>query len=367
MAGMEMRMESRMSQEMQQRMELEQILEMKLEQQLAMRMTLAQYLQYEDIFKGFIHYADDNNTWADFNKEGFSFRYARLPYRLAKPVADMTGPGFAHCWFNPLESTLLGEKYALSQGDWTLFLVRDKVPSELHDFVALHERGEEISCGDHYFASQLEFALAAKRRKVRPYSGFIDQNFPTKFVDLTQKVNFPILPEELLEFLSHQGKRNEVELDNAQRLIEEYPLPTPILKRMAKYEGTNQRVEKKLHKLHNLQLKTYQMFAEGKTAGEVVDAIDTGLREGLSTVTRDEYRVLVPPRINQKWQALYGTLSNDFHGQIGRHLVVPSNFGEAYEKAKAGRRLVEIETRVEDRARAAENSGEFNSGYKCAG
>jgi len=191
-----------------QRLKLEAKLEQKLEQQLIQKMSLNLYLQQEDIVEGLIRWAEENNSWKVFNRKGFKFVYADVPYEQAKPIADTTGFGFAHCHFNPFDALILGCKFARAKGDWTLFVVGDKIPKEFQDYVAIHERGEELSLGDHYFASQLEWALATHDKKSKKYITFVDNEAPGKFVDLTQKVDFPIIPEELREYLEKEKPVN---------------------------------------------------------------------------------------------------------------------------------------------------------------
>ena len=145
--GMSLRLEPelRTEQRLEHKLRLEQKLEQMLQHQLNPKVILAQYLEQEDFIKGLIRWADDNNSWVNFDKDGFDFRYAVLPYEIAKPIADQYGPGFAHCLYNPFEGRV--------RGQWNLFVVRDMIDPNFEDFVALHERGEELSLGNHYFSS----------------------------------------------------------------------------------------------------------------------------------------------------------------------------------------------------------------------
>ena len=119
------------------------------------------------------------------------------------------------------------------------------VPSSV-ELVAIHERGEELSLGNHYFATQLEFAYAQHSKNLKRHVDWIDTRFPSKFADLTQKVMFPILPEDLLEDLQAQGKRNASELEVAEKLITHYPLPFMLLKKMHEYSRATETVCKRL-------------------------------------------------------------------------------------------------------------------------
>ena len=187
-----MSMSTSMSLRMDMRPMLVQKLEQRIEQSIDMAITLTQYLAREEIVQGLIRYADENKTWVDVDKDGFQYTFANVPYGLAKPLARRLGPGFAHCLYDPFEGRVKGE--------WTLFVVGDMYPEMPANvpFISIHERGEEISLGDHYFASQLEFAQVAKEAEEVGYGKFINTHHPSKFVDLTQKINFPILPKELV-------------------------------------------------------------------------------------------------------------------------------------------------------------------------
>jgi hypothetical protein len=286
--GLSLSLSPRLEQRLDLRQRLEQRLEQRLAQQLTLKIGLELYLEREELFNGFMAWADEHNSWAEFDKDGFKFTYARIPYRLAKPIADRYGFGFAHCQYNPFDALINGKKVALARGDWTLFVVGDKIDSGLEDFVAIHERGEQLSLGDHYFASQLEFALASKRRVMGKYVQFIDREAPTKFVDLAQKVHFPILPEELVDFLKSQGKRNDEELRIAEKLIDKYPLPLGVLKLMEKYDNATETVCEAIRKgVGFTQYALAELFA-GKAPEkythpqQTADLVDAVLRTILS-------------------------------------------------------------------------------------
>jgi len=220
-------------QELSQQQKLEQKLEQKVElnQKLSQKISLNLYLEVEDFMKGLIRKVNNRNSWKTFNKHDFKFTYASVNYAEVKHIVDVTGPGFAHCQYNMFDG--------IQRGDWTLFVVTDMIPSSFEQYVALHERGEQLSLGNHYFASKLEFAAVGKDWMTKKYASWIDYKMPTKFTDLTIPVLFPLIPDDFLDELRTMG--NDVdEQRHAEDFIEENPLPELIMKKALSYEQINQ-------------------------------------------------------------------------------------------------------------------------------
>ncbi|PIN81061.1 hypothetical protein COV13_02615 [Candidatus Woesearchaeota archaeon CG10_big_fil_rev_8_21_14_0_10_32_9] len=220
-------------QELSQQQKLEQKIEQKVElnQKLSQKVSLELYLEVEDFMKGLIRKVNNRNSWKNFNKHDFKFTYAAVKYAEVKHIVDVTGPGFAHCQYNMFDG--------IQRGDWTLFVVTDMIPTEFEQYVALHERGEQLSLGNHYFASKLEFAAVGKDWITKKYASWIDQKMPTKFTDLTIPVLFPLIPDDFLDELRNMG--NDVdEQRHAEDFIEENPLPELVMKKALTYEQINQ-------------------------------------------------------------------------------------------------------------------------------
>lgn len=324
---------------------LQQNLELKLSQQLEQKIELGQYLEQEDFIQGLIRYADENNTWKRFDKVEFSFTYAALPYEIVKPIVDVTGPGFAHCQYNPF----LGRE----MGQWTLFVVPELIPSELVDIVALHERGEEISFGDHYFASQLEFAFAQKEKKLKPHVEWIDKKYPSKFVDLTQKVHFPILPDELREFLNEQGKRKDIELRSAEELIENYPIPSTVLQKISKYERASETICKrfKLYAGLTQQELMNAFFSRGeKDPAKTADIVEKMMKNTLD-IDPSLVRVASHLSVNEAYRFYTELVGKTVFQQTERHLIFPKTFLKAYKTFRDFGELVKVMYIPEDRDR----------------
>jgi len=340
--NLEMNME--MSHRMDQRQTLEQKLEARMEQQTKLEMVLAQYLLREDLITGLIRWADENMSWAEFDKSGFHFFYALVPYKLAKPIADIAGPGFAHCLYNPFEER--------GRGEWTLFVVPDMVPKEFVDFVALHERGEELSSGNHYFASQLEFAYVGKRKKIRKYLDWIDKTYPSKFIDLTQEVIFPILPQEVLDIRSERGKRKKTELNRAKELIDKHPLPTPLLKIIDRYYEVNKSVMDKLRTMMGrtqYRISTHYSINAYDGPEEAARIANEEIIHTMSRIQPAEARVISKVQARDFLGILAKTISYDTMRFANRALTMPTDFDVLYQHALDGRDVVNVLYRAEDK------------------
>lgn len=355
-----MDLNQRMDQRLEQRLKLEQRLEARLyKQQINLDMALEQYLEQEDIIKGFIRWANEHNSWVNFNKSGFKFVYAALPYKIAGPIADKVGIGFAHCFYEPFEALFCGEKIAYAKGDWTLFVVKDMIPKELVDFVAIHERGEEISLGNHYFASQLEFALVSKRGKLKKYVDHIDENYPSKFIDLTQEVMFPVLPKELIEYLENEGKRNKKELERAEELIDEYPLPSRVLRLMDKYDNTTEKICKIIRKEIGTVQNELSTLSKVGTAyvppEEIADLVNNYLSQTLRNIDTTQARVVSRARTNEELRMFSEIIGREAFKASGRHLIILKDFELIYRDAINNRRLVTVRYTPLDRAKQKSN------------
>ena len=331
-----------------QTLDMRQIMQQKLEarlcQQIRQEMTLGLYLVQEDLIRRLIRWADEHNSWVDFNKDRFNFTYAKVPYKLAAPLADILGPGFSHCLYHPFEGRAMGQ--------WTLFVVPDMIPKELTDFVAIHERGEEISLGNHYFASQLEFAYSNKRGKIIKYIKFIDEKYPSKFIDLAQEVFHPVLPEELMEFLTQQGKRNQEEVQAAEELIEKYPLSQYVISKMDKYGKITDKIYEYLRvKTGETQRDIADLFEKNlySSAEETADLVNNCLSTILTVIDPSEARVVSRVQINHSFNNYKQFVNDVAYAKSGRHLNFPDNFELAYKDALNKRRLVTVIKTVEDK------------------
>jgi hypothetical protein len=224
-----------------------------------------------------------------------------------------------------------------------IFVVPDLLPSGLSDFVALHERGEELSLGNHYFASQLEFAAVSQAKKVRTYAKFIDDNFPSKFVDLMQKVNFPILPDELAEYIRETKKSSGQELKTAESMINSHPLPLSVLRKVEDYNNHTDAVCEAIRlSAGPVQRAIYDLRGEENLIREAANLANGMLADTFRKIPYSQLRVAPRARIAEFYGIVMNLIKEDAFKIIGGHLNVPVDFGEAYQRAIKGKRIVEV-------------------------
>ncbi len=271
---------------------------------------------------------------------------------MAAPIADVAGMGFAHCRYGLFEGR--------ERGEWTLFIVEDMIPKGLIGPVAIHERGEEISLGNHFFASQLEFAWARwdPKLSLNKYIDWIDKEYPNKFIDLTQKVLFPVLPQELLDFFSREGKRSAQELQKAEDLIRQYPLPDRALKLMERYENeTLLFCEAVRYRIGRTQDKLFNMSLKGElTPKKAAEIAHKELRNALLGFTPEEARVISRARAKEVLEVFHNIVGRDAYKFTNRHLNTPVDLGVAYKDAMNRRRLVNVIKTAEDLAREGKST-----------
>lgn len=347
-----------MSLRLEQKQELKQKQELQQKQKLKQTISLKQYQTYEPIIEGLIKYAYEKDKWVDFSKDGFNFNYALVPYDLAKPIAKEYGPAFAYCKFDPWEAIFRGKKVALAKGDWIKFVVEDKVPEEVRDYVAIHERGEELSLGNHYFASKLEFAYASKKKDTKKYIDYIDNNLPSKFVDLEEKVLFPILPQELIDFITEQNvsPQKENELNISEEMIEEYPIPNKIIKRMNQYSKQTDLVCKQIEScIPRIQKNMFNMMSAGSdkiyTLQELVNCVNEEISYTIKNLPISNLKALSKPKINQSLEILSNVGLQDLRQNFKSKVTLEDNLVKLVQKAKTGQSLINIDYTVEEKVR----------------
>jgi hypothetical protein len=358
---MNLGMEQSMSQRMDQRMELEQRLEMKLEHQQTRIQTLQQYLEQEDVMTGLARWADEHDRWVTFDKAGFNFVYAALPYSVAKPVADKCGPGFAHCFHN-------GEGF-YKRGQWRLFVVTDMLPPEFVDFVAIHERGEQLSFANHFWASRLEFAHVKQQDKVRSYARWIDEKYPRKFNDLTQEVLFPILPDDLAEELRAEAPREVDECRHAEDLIQRYGIPTLVLRHIDRYERATQRAMDSIADLVGpTQYEIHERCHNARTLTSYelsklfAGIMDSRVRGALLSLNPKTVKGLCRVRLNEQLERYFSNVRDGIHSDdtSRMHVQVEQDFDIAYKNALAGKNVVSQFLTAEEKA-SLEKRGDIHS------
>jgi len=191
-----------------------------------------QYLSLLGPFRWIHQWCEENPlSRKTYKKSPFEFDYFQIPLEIARKAggeAD-SSPG----WFVMFED---GTPFKLVvEGllpDWTL-------PS-----IALHEHGEELSSGNHFMASRLEFASVEKDRKTRDYVRAINTAYPGKFVDLLEPVEID-LPEEIIEKIEERMHKNQsVEDQHAamMAMVDRFEIPSSVKKLAERYHEHNKTI-----------------------------------------------------------------------------------------------------------------------------
>ncbi len=290
---------------------------------------------------GLARWADEHDSWVTFKKAGFNFVYAALPYSVAKSAADVCGPGFAHCFYD--------DQGGFARGQWRLFVVNDMVPPEFVDFVAIHERGEQLSLGNHFWASKLEFAYVRHQGKVRSYSGWIDDKHPRKFNDLMQETLFPILPDDLLETLKLETPQDVGECQHGEALINKHPIPTLVLRYIDRYEQATQTALDSINDLigptQSVIKDIYRessMLPTHEISKGVAGIMDKNIRGALLSLDRKTMKGLCRARMNLQLQAYFAFVCEGVHSNYRSdiHVDMEQDFDIAYKNAVSGKNVV---------------------------
>ena len=328
------RLEMRQELRQEQRLELEQKLEMRLAQQTRLTCDLRQYLVHEDITNSLIKHTDENHRWKGFDQDGFKFAYALVPYALAKPIADQCGAGFAHCQYDTFQNR--------GKGIWTLFVVEELAPPDFRSIIALHERGEQLSLGNHFFASKLEFGYTIMKGKAASYVRWIDTKYPTKFVDLTQEVLYPILPDELVEYIRENLPERPNELKEAERIIKQHHLPNSVLQKIAEYSERNDELKKTLEDLWGrTQQRLFGTIVLNvrHTPEEYVRELDETMRATFQDMTARDVKIASPLIFHDIYNEFVEAISTDFYKHTKRQILFPSSFEQVHFLARSKKHL----------------------------
>lgn len=116
-----------------------------------------------------------------YNKHGLNFEYLVLApgdYQKGSAldnILEVSGGGFAH--------------YCLKTKRFYLVVGSDYFPEEFVEYVAVHERGEELFSGSsdepaHTLATKLEFATAVKDGRLKEYMAFLKAHHLLKFANV---------------------------------------------------------------------------------------------------------------------------------------------------------------------------------------
>ena len=186
----------------------------------------------------------------------------------------------------------------------------------------------------------------------------IDENHPSKFVDLQEKILFPIIPEELMVYLIQQGydPQKEQELETANEIIEENPLTNDVTRKINEYTRDTDIFCKNINDcIPKLQKDLSEILSE-KTVSEsktkkVAECINREIRDVFKNLRIKNFSALSKPKIYQSLQSLEDVAFQDIRKHLKSIITLEPNTFKLIQKAKSGTSIVNIEYSVEEQAR----------------
>lgn len=290
---------------------LRQSIEARLEQGLfvaqKLQIILAPYLKREDELTRLYRKALRAKRVKLYEKHGMKFEYALV--RAKDVPEDCKAYGnwaFSHCLYNKLEAFIFGTQYALSRGSWLLFVIYDmypNMPEEYIGYAAVHERGEQITLGDHNLASKLEFGIAKEENRLTEYMAWLEEYCPEKFADVFSYQTHLDLPasDEFQEVLKLSSSSEEA--TRVRQMIEEFEWPLTLLKKFELYQKQNEKVVE----IAVAALRTAEILAE-ETSPSLKDLL-TSIRFEITRhlhmiIDRKFERYISYPHLEAMWHEL---------------------------------------------------------------
>lgn len=295
------------SQSLELRQEMEQTLEQGLFVVQELKLTQELYIKRESKLTRFYRDALKRGMVKLYDKHGMRFEYALVSKRDISADLSVYGMAFSHCLFNGFEALLFGEQHAMARGSWLLFVVYDMYPGAIDEYVeyaAVHERGEQVTLGDHNLASKLEFALARKENNLASYMAWIEECCPGKFADVFAYQIHLKLPatdefQKVLESFASSEEATKV-----RQMIEGFEWPHRILQRLTLYKKKNDEVIE----IINEAMRIAEFLADDVATFTLSNLVQ-GIRKEVSKQLRlIEERKLVQyisfPHLNMLWREL---------------------------------------------------------------
>ena len=303
--GMGLRMSLRISPAL----ELRQALEARLTQGLfirqSQRLALALYRKREDELTRLYRKVLERRMVKRYDKHGMAFEYALV---RAEDVPDeLKADGnwaFSHCLYSALEALFAGRRHAMARGSWLLFVICDLyagMPERYLEYAAVHERGEQVTLGDHNLASKLEFAIAREEGKLIGYMGWLEENCPAKFADVFSYQAHLDLPaaDEFQEVLELSTATEEA--TRVRQMITAFEWPSRLLQKLTSYQKRGEAVAEIVTRaLHAAEV----LAGEGGTPlKELIERIRGEVARRLrAIVERELTRYISYPRLDALWR-----------------------------------------------------------------
>lgn len=307
MPGMSLSLCFRQSLALEQRLAMEMRLGQRLSMGLKQTLRLELYRKREDAFTKLYKQALGLKMVRRYHKHGMQFEYALVQKKDLPDIVRESGEiAFSHCLYSGFDALFCGVKHALARGSWLLFVVVDAYPGMMESYIeyaAVHERGEQVTLGDHNLASKLEFSIARKEGKLTGYMAWLELVCPGKFADVFTYQRHLELPDSksfsvVLNTFAESDEAKEV-----QRMIEEFEWPFRLLQKLTLYDDQNEQAII----LVRQAWEDVSMIstAETPTIKELLNRMRETVAKRLAMVSsRNLRRYLSMPRIEKEWQAV---------------------------------------------------------------
>lgn len=317
-----------------QSLELRQAMEITLTQCLSvtqkLMLSLTLYLKRESEITRLYLNALEHGMVRLYNKHGMEFEFALVSAKDVPANLKALGFAFSHCLFNGFEALFFGKRYAMSRGSWLLFVVYDMypgMPESYVEYAAVHERGEQVTLGDHNLASKLEFAIARKENNLVEYIKWLEENCPAKFADVFCYQTHLDLPEsdefqKVLELSSSSEEAVRV-----LRMIEEFEWPYRILQKLMLYKKRNDEVVK----IATQALRVAEILVED--AGMPLEELIFRVRDGIAK----RMRLIAERKLNRfinfsQFDILWHELRIDIDDRFASMLNARRNINPDYHR-----------------------------------
>ncbi len=332
-----------MSLRVSQALRLRQDMEMTLSQSLSvtqkLRIALELYLKREDELTRLYRKALKRRMVKLYDKHGMKFEYALV--NAQDVPADLKAYGnwaFSHCLFKPLEALLFGTRYAVSRGSWLLFVIYDMypgMPEGYLEYAAVHERGEQVTLGDHNLASKLEFTIAREEGKLTEYMGWLEERCPAKFADVFSYQTHLDLPaaDEFQEVLELSASTEEA--TKVRQMIEAFEWPYRLLQKLTFYKKRNEEVVE----ITTQALRVAEILASegGMPLKELIERIRAEVVRSLrAVIERKLTRYISYPRLDGLWRELRIGVDQKFVEMLSRRKLRPDYIQELTESGISG-------------------------------
>lgn len=290
---------------------LRQSMELSLNQSLLivqqLKLALTLYKKREGELTKLYRNALKRGMVKPYDKHDMKFEYALV--RAKDVPVDLRAYGnwaFSHCLFKGFDAFCFGKQYAMARGSWLLFVVHDMypdMPEHYIEYAAVHERGEQVTLGDHNLASKLEFAIAKKEENLVTYMAWLEEQCPAKFADVFGYQTHLELPaaaefQEVIETFSSSEEATKV-----RQMIEEFEWPYRLLQKLTFYKKRGEEVVE----IVTQALRVAEILAgeRGMPLKELIDRVRTEVTKQLRLIVERELKRYISfPRLDAIWREL---------------------------------------------------------------